>query len=152
MGIKNITSAEAARIKMNELKGIVAEDEEYMKRMLIKGRSKLRMARIKEDNASAFGYDTLRVIFSQWFDKSADREIRRMAYDHIESDVRLRNKQYDADMKMVKELREEAEMCMTEYRIAETRVKIHNKTIMRLSAMIKEMENDNQGGMNIFKD
>ena len=66
---------------INELRMKVEALKEDMKRSYSIGRRKMMVVRIKEDNTKLFGYDTLRVIFTQWFDESSDKEIRRMAYE-----------------------------------------------------------------------
>ena len=147
MEIDNITCADDARQMINELRMKVEGLKEEMKRSYSIGRRKMMVVRIKEDNTKLFGYDTLRVIFTQWFDESSDKEIRRMAYEHIESDVRLRNKQYYEDMREIAELRKEAMEYISDYRIKETKLKQHIRSIKQLSEMIKEMESSNKEGI-----
>lgn len=147
MEIENITCADDARQMINELRMKVEGLKEDMKRSYDIGRRNTRLLRIKEGNTKLFGYDTLRVIFTQWFDESSDKEIRRMAYEHIESDVRLRNKQYYEGMKAIAELRKKAAEYISDYRIKEENVKKHIRKIKRLSEMIKEMESSNKEGI-----
>ena len=147
MEIENITCADDARQMINELRMKVEGLKEDMKRSYDIGRRNTRLLRIKEGNTKLFGYDTLRVIFTQWFDESSDKEIRRMAYEHIESDVRLRNKQYYEGMKAIAELRKEAMEYISDYRIKETKLKRHIRSIKQLSEMIKEMESSNKEGI-----
>ena len=147
MEIENITCADDARQMINELRMKVEGLKEDMKRSYDIGRRNTRLLRIQEGNTKLFGYDTLRVIFTQWFDESSDKEIRRMAYEHIESDVRLRNKQYYEDMREIAELRKEAMEYISDYRIKETKLKRHIRSIKQLSEMIKEMESSNKEGI-----
>ena len=119
----------------------IMADPEYNKEMQAVVKARLNTERAKADKDSESKLQKLAPALEVMARKYG-MDVENLDYDAL-AQAANNDKQYYEDMREIAELRKEAMEYISDYRIKETKLKRHIRSIKQLSEMIKEMEPSN---------